>query len=106
MGDAIGALRARVLLQSPARAQDDLGGAARAWSDEGAVWAEITALGASQGADFDAAPSTASYRVMIRPRVDVRAGWRLAWGARTLTITGVSDAGERRITLQCEEERL
>ncbi|HVY87150.1 MAG TPA: phage head closure protein [Caulobacterales bacterium] len=106
MSDAIGALRARIQLQSPSRSEDDLGGGALAWSDQGAVWAEIEALSASQAADYDTAPSIAAYRVSLRPRSDVRAGWRLVWGARAFRIAGVSDDEGSRIVLYCEEERV
>jgi head-tail adaptor len=105
MSEAIGALRARVRLESPTRAEDDLGGAAITWTDEGSVWAEIEAGAASQSAGFDSAPSVAAYRISIRPR-DVRAGWRVIWGVRTFRVLGVSDDGAARITLTCEEETL
>ena len=106
MSDAIGALRARVKLQSPTRVADELGGAAISWADEGDVWAEIEAGGASDGAAFDANPSIANFRMTINRRDDVRAGWRVVWGARRLRIVGVADAGAPRILLNCEEEML
>ncbi|MEZ5962007.1 MAG: phage head closure protein [Hyphomonadaceae bacterium] len=106
MSDAIGVLRARVKLQRPTRVADELGGAAIAWSDDGDVWAEIGAAGAGESAAFDATPSTASYRVTIHRRDDVRAGWRIAWGTRRLRIIGVVDDGAPRISLTCQEETL
>lgn len=106
MSDAIGALRARVKIQSPTRVADELGGAAIAWDDAGDVWAEIDAGGVSESAAFDAAPSVASLRVTINRRDDVRAGWRIAWGARRLRIVGVADDGAPRIRLTCQEEIL
>jgi SPP1 family predicted phage head-tail adaptor len=106
MSDAIGALKARVTLESPLRVADEIGGAAIAWSDAGDVWAEIAALGAGESAAFDASVSVASYRVIINRRDDVRAGWRIVWGGRVLRITGVRDAGAARIELSCEEEML
>lgn len=99
-------MRARVTLQSPARTPDDLGGAALAWTSQGDVWAEISAGGASQGADYDTAPSVSVYRLVINRRDDVRAGWRALWGARALRIVGVSDEGDARIDLHCEQESL
>lgn len=106
MRDFIGAMRARVMLQRPTRVTEEIGGAAIAWSDEGSVWAEIAEGGAGESAAFDTAPSTSGYRVTIRERNDVRAGWRVVWGGRVLRVVGVSDAGAPRITLSCEEERL
>lgn len=106
MSDAIRALRARVKLQSPTRVADEIGGAAIAWSDEGDVWAEIEAGGASEAASFDASPSNATYRVTTNRRADVRAGWRIAWGSRRLRVVGVADDGKPRIQLSCQEETL
>jgi SPP1 family predicted phage head-tail adaptor len=106
MSDAIGALKARVTLQSPLRVADEIGGAAIAWSDEGDVWAEIVALGADESAAFDTSSSVSAYRVTINRRDDARVGWRVAWGERLLRIVGVRDEGAARIELSCEEETL
>lgn len=97
-------MRARVTLQSPVRGADDIGGAAIGWADEGDVWAEIMAGSAGQRADYDAAPSLSPCVARIYTRSDVRAGWRLTWGARTLRVMGVRNAGGPRIDLDCEEE--
>jgi head-tail adaptor len=106
MSDPIGALKARVTLQRPTRIADEIGGAAIAWSNEGEVWAAIDAGGATQGADYDGAPSVAAFTVTINTRTDVRAGWRLIWGDRVLRIRGVANDGGARIALNCEEEKL
>lgn len=106
MTDAIGAMRARVKLQSPTRVADELGGAAILWTDEGDVWAEIAAGGAAEAAAFDARPSVAVYTAIIHRHDSVGAGWRIAWGPRRLRIVGVADEGAPRIVLHCEEEVL
>lgn len=106
MSDAIGALKARVTLLEPQRVADEIGGVAMAWSDAGAVWAEISAGGAGQSADYDSAPSTTGFIVLINRRGDVRAGWRVQWGARLLRVTAVRDGGAPRMELVCEEEIL
>lgn len=103
MTESIAPLRARVRLQSPARAEDSLGGAALSWNDEGWVWAEISASAPSSSASYDAAPSVAPLTLTIRRR-DVRAGWRVLWRARVLLVLGVRDKGASRIDLTCEEE--
>lgn len=104
MTDVIGAMRARVTLQSPQRVVDEIGGVAIAWITAGMVWAEIEATGASQAADYDGAPANRSFRVTINRRDDIRAGWRVAWAARVLRVTGMIDDGAPRIELICEEE--
>lgn len=106
MTERIGRLRHRVQLQAPQRASDDIGGAALSWSDEGEVWAAVIAVGASQSADYDAAPSISSFNVTINSRDDVRPGWRVVWSARSLRIVGMRNDGGPRIELFCEEEAL
>jgi len=106
MSDAIGALKARVTLLQPQRVADEIGGVAIAWSSVGDVWAEITATGGGQGADYDTAPSVTSFTVTINRHADVRAGWRVQWGARVLRINAVRDDGAPRIDLLCDEEIL
>ena len=103
--DRIASLRHRVRLERPERADDDIGGGALTWSDEGEVWASIAATSAVQGADFDAAPATTSFRIVINRR-EVKPGWRVVWNARSLRITGVRDDGGPQIELSCEEELL
>ncbi len=106
MKGAIGAQRARVRLERPLRTGDDLGGGAIAWVDAGEVWAAVSAHGASLSVAFDTAPSLAGHALTINRRDDVRAGWRVVWGARAMRIVGVRDEGAARIDLICEEERL
>ncbi len=106
MSETIGAMRARVGLESPTRTPDSIGGAALSWSNQGDVWAEISAGSAGQSAAFDAAASLASYVFTINRRSDVRAGWRIVWGARLFAISAVRDEGAPRLELLAAEERL
>lgn len=104
MSDRIGRMRARVRLESPSRVEDEIGGAAITWQDQGAVWAEIVVAGGATSASYDTAVSVNTFRVSINSRGDIRAGWRVAWGGRLLRITGVRDDGAAQLELQCEEE--
>ena len=103
---AIGARRQRIMLQSPVRVADEIGGAAIVWLDAGEVWAAIEATSVTQADALDTAASTAGLRVAINRRGDVRAGWRVVWGTRVLGVVGVSDSGAPDIVLVCEEETL
>lgn len=105
MSDALGAMRARVSLQSPTRVADEIGGAAISWTNEGEAWARVEALSASQVAAYDGAPAYGALRVTVNRRAIV-AGWRVLWGERRLRVTGVRDGGGPRIELTCEEEIL
>lgn len=106
MTDTIGAMRARVTLKRATRVADEIGGAALLWVNAGDAWAEISAVSASESADYDGSRSVARYVASINRRDDVRAGWRVIWGARTLRVIGVRDDGGARIELICEEEVL
>ena len=106
MTKIIGRMRTRVRLESPTRSADNIGGAAITWTNQGDVWAEISAGGGSQSVDFDTAPSTTAYSFTINRRTDVRAGWRVVWGARVFAIRAVRDEGAARIELLTEEEKL
>lgn len=106
MSETIGALRHRLRLQRPLRSGDDIGGAAASWSDEGEVWAAAEAAGGDESADYDTRRSRVGFTFTINRRDDVRAGWRVLWGVRTLQILAVRDDGGARIVLISEEERL
>jgi head-tail adaptor len=104
MSDAIGAMRARVTLQSAARVADEIGGAAIAWTNESAVWAEVEVNGAGESLAHDRVVGSAAYRLTINRDPDVRVGWRAVWGERVLRVVGVADDGAPRMVLTCEEE--
>lgn len=98
-------MRVRVALQSPERVADEIGGAAIHWTHEGQAWAHVAALGASADAAFDGVVASASFRIEIYRREDIRAGWRVLWDERVLTVDGVVDDGAPRMALLCTEER-
>ncbi len=106
MSESVAALRARITLQTPARADDDIGGAALTYANAGSVWAAIESTGGGADDAFGALRSRVSYRLSIRRRTDVRAGWRVLWGARALRVDAVRDDGGVRIVLNCVEESL
>lgn len=103
MSNAIGAMRERVLLQSPLRVADEIGGAAISWVNEGAVWAEIVAGSASENVDHDRTRGVANYRLTINRVIGLRVGWRVLWDERALRVVGVADDAAPRMTLICEE---
>lgn len=99
-------MRARLRLQSPLRAPDDIGGAAISWVDQGDVWGAVDVVSVGAAPSFDTSAERTQLRITINRRSDVRAGWRVLWGSRVFRLVGVSDGGGPRIILVCEEERL
>ena len=82
----IGALRERLLLQRP----ESVGGALT-FTDVSGAWGQASA-------------EAGRHRFIIRARADVRAGWRLVWGARRFRVVAAFDADDARTELLCEEE--
>lgn len=92
------ALRARIMLQRPTLAPDDLGAGAPSYADVALVWARIDPLGVDG--------ARVSQRVEIRTRRDVRPGWRIRRGAQRFVVRAVIDADAlgARLHLYCEED--
>lgn len=104
MSDAIGRLRARIALAQPQIVADDMGGGVTTYVTAETVWADVAPVGASARADFDDRVSANAYRVTIRAPSGARAGWRVLWRTRSLLITAVTELGDGRMALDCEEE--
>lgn len=106
MTDFIGGLRERVMLQSPLRTADGLGGAILSWADEGEVWARVEAAGGGRAAALDGEATRLRWRVALRAPSPAAAGWRLLWSGRTLRVLTASAAAPGVVQLVCEEEAL
>ncbi|MBI1186911.1 MAG: hypothetical protein GC206_06190 [Alphaproteobacteria bacterium] len=104
MSDAASGLRARAMLQSPTRIDDDLGGATLGWADEGEVWARIEARGGGLGAGLDGEVSRTLWRAELRAPSLVAAGWRLLWEGRGLRVLTVLPAAPGFVAIECEED--
>jgi SPP1 family predicted phage head-tail adaptor len=102
----IGALKRRVTLQRPDRAEDAGGGAAVIWTDVATAWARVTTAAAGEGEAADALTARVAYTVGLRWREDVRPGWRVVFRGKALRVRAAvdRDLDGRFIVLQCEEE--
>ena len=106
MTDPIGALRARVRIETLERVADEIGGAALAWTDQGEAWAEIVVVGAGQAPAYDTVRAGTTILVRLRRR---DADWvrsRVVNGDVSYRVRAVRDDGSARIELVCEEEML
>jgi len=100
----IGLLRERVTLQSPAASTDAVGDVTQAWAVVATVWARIQALAARDEQQQSREEHVARWRVTIRHRADVAAGWRLMWRGRVLYVEAVlPDERRSYVTLDCVE---
>jgi SPP1 family predicted phage head-tail adaptor len=98
MSASLGTLRARVTLERPTLAPDELGGERRAFDAVAHIWARLEPIGAGG--------VRVSWRIAIRTRRDVRPGWRVACAGRRYVVRAVVDADETatRVHLYCEED--
>jgi SPP1 family predicted phage head-tail adaptor len=103
----IGALRHRLTLQSPSRADDGGGGAVVTWQTVAELWAAVRPISGDERLRADAVSGRITHEVWIRHRADVVPAMRFTDGARTLEITAVLDPGRRdRLKCLCEEVNL
>jgi SPP1 family predicted phage head-tail adaptor len=104
---SIGALRDRLTLESPSRADDGGGGATVTWTVVADVWGAVRPITGDERLSADAVTGRVTHQVWIRYRGDVVPAMRLRSGARILDIVAVLD-GTRRDRLQClcEERHL
>lgn len=103
----IGALRHRVTLSRPQRAEDSGGGTSLAFVDQATVWARIETPRSNDEDRADTLGGRLTHRVTIRHRDDVDVGWRIAWRDRRARVIGARDAEglRRRLVIDAEEER-
>jgi SPP1 family predicted phage head-tail adaptor len=96
----IGALRERLTLQSPSRADDGGGGAVVTWNTVTELWAAVRPISGDERLRHDAVTARVTHEVWIRHRADVVPTMRFTAGARILDIVAVL-APDRRHRLQC-----
>ncbi len=101
----IGAFDQRACLLQKQRTADGGGGFVETWQTAATVWAALSAAGGSESYGPDATEAAVKYRLKLRRRTDVAAGWRIEIGDRLFAVYAVEDLGARAafVTLLCEE---
>lgn len=87
-------LRHRLILESPQRVADGLGGFTLRWQFLAVVWATVNApntITAFENDDSGQPQPRAQLRIRIRRREGIFAGQRLSWGGRAFLIRAVRD---------------
>ena len=101
----IGALRERLTLESPSRADDGGGGAVVTWTTVAQVWAAVRPISGDERLRHDAVTARVTHEVWIRHRGDVVPAMRFTSGPRILDIVAVlSPARRDRLQCLCEEQ--
>lgn len=101
----IGALRHKVELLVASRVDDEAGGASLAWGDGPDLWARVERLSSTRDFTGDRENRLKRVAVTIRFRSDVALGQRLRFDSEIYETVSIEsdDAGEKRLTLVCEE---
>ena len=97
----IGALRHRLVLESPVRVSDGGGGAVRTWNIVANVWAAIDPRDGTESIVAEAIAGRNTFAVHMRYRSDVAPAMRLRLDTRIFEILAVFDADDRRRFLEC-----
>ena len=101
----IGALRARLVIETPVESPDGAGGLSRDWSALGTVWGAVEPLSGEERLLADRLEERVTHRVILRAGPDLKAGMRFRRAGRVLAIRSVYDPDERgaRLLCLCEE---
>jgi SPP1 family predicted phage head-tail adaptor len=101
-----GALRRRLTLEAPVRANDEAASAITTWTSLGGVWAAVTPRQGREIDDADGVSARITTAFGIRWRSDITAAMRLRDGATVYAIHGVRDGDPHRRRLMIFAEEL
>lgn len=104
---SIGALQARLVIETPQEIPDGFGGVKRSWIAGDSVWCDIATLSTQQRLEAEQLGQTLSHRVTLRWRSELTTQMRFRRSGQILAIRGVSDPdnSKRELVCLCEELR-
>lgn len=107
-GRGAGALRRRVVLESPVRIEDAGGGADLVWQQVAVLWAALESRAAGERLDAGRVTSAITHEITFRYRPGVLPEMRFRQGERLFHILAVFEPDDRRRRLRalCEERSL
>lgn len=93
-----GALRHKIILQTPTKTANTFGDQVPTWADatNGHTRANVVALSSRQSGDDEAETGDDEFMIEMRYRNDVTKQSRILWGARTLEVTGIDFSDQHR----------
>lgn len=89
----IGEMYYRAALLQKTQTDDGGGGYTESWTTIDTVWAAMQVKGVTESFRGDIPHACGLYRLTIRRRTDVSAGWRIKLDGRSLDVISVSDPG-------------
>lgn len=98
----------KIILQSPSGTRNAIGERVTTWTDVATVWAEISPLSVRDLLAAGQMQSEVTHRIRVRYGASIAAidaSWRVLYGTRALTISGVRNINEagREFELLCHE---
>lgn len=99
----IGALRHRIEFLTPARIDDDAGGAQIVWLPGPELRADVERLTSTRDFAGDRENRLKRIAATIRYRTDIVLGQRIAFDDDAYEVVSIENDDERRLTLICEE---
>jgi SPP1 family predicted phage head-tail adaptor len=103
----IGPMDKRIELQAFTAVSDGMGGSTKTWTTEDTTWAAIWPVSASETIRAQSPTMTATHRIQMRYReeLQVKASWRVKYGARYFSIVSIINKDEKNIQLDllCRE---
>ena len=92
----IGALKCRLVLETPMETGDGAGGVTRGYADETTLWAQVTPVAAHSDIAADSLGAVIRFRIVIRARGGISPRHRFREGARVYRIVAVRESTDRR----------
>ena len=99
---SIGTMTDRVQLQRRVTSDESEGGELAGFTPIATVWARVRQLSTRQAFASDARGQNVSLGVTIRHRTDLKAGDRIVWRGRELSIQALDDINGARAYLSCQ----
>lgn len=98
-----GELTERITIQQTTRTPDGQGSFTETWVDVATVWAKAWTVSSTESTQGMQTTMIRVQKFAIRYRSVLKPYWRLKWGTRYFSITGVDPVGREWICLTCKE---
>jgi SPP1 family predicted phage head-tail adaptor len=92
----IGALKRRLVLETPVETGDGAGGVVRTYEAGDTLWAQVTPVSARSDVAADSLGAALRFRIVIRARGGISTRYRFREGARVYRIVAVRESADRR----------
>ncbi len=100
-----GDLRDKIIIESPSRAPDGIGGYSREWVKVATVYGKVRPLTGTERTTSDRMEATGGYHIIIRHRRDLKESYTLVWNGRRHNIRWIKERTARDLYIELETEQ-